>query len=122
MFHRFRCDYGHEWVLFSEALPRHLSAAQPCVEGHEAVTEQRETPVHKYYCSIIPAERTIESRSGGNVIGKGLYLVLVSEIGGSNSWISTRPMPLDSASEVVRVFFSTSKFNPTSMTELRKNT
>jgi hypothetical protein len=119
MFHRFRCDYGHEWVLFSEALRRSLSAAQPCPQGHEAVTEQREAPVHKYYCSIIPAERTL---SGGNVIGKDLYHVLVSEIGGSNSWISTRPMPLDSASEVVRICLSTSNYNPTTMTELRKNT
>jgi len=121
MFHRFRCDLGHEWVVHSTDAATHSGTVKLCPEGHGAVVDKLEKPVREYYYSVLPAERLVASVQGDKVICRDMYYILASHMNGQSCYITHEPFTLVVACDMLRQLLSSLSFDPSRSQDFSNN-
>lgn len=88
--YRYRCDYGHEWVISRDENEPILPSDLSCQEGHERVTLQKEYPVEDVQILISPAARVIDDLKQQKIM-EGLFDLSLLDRNGVEKFRTRKP-------------------------------
>lgn len=81
IYFRYMCDFGHQWVLRREdGMPEDPKDLK-CIEGHEAVTRQREFPADEVQILISPAKRIVDVIKNQTIHDHQYWIALLDSYG-----------------------------------------
>lgn len=103
IYRRYRCDFGHEWIVRKTETEPETPSETMCIEGHEAVTCEIEVPVDEVQVVIRPAGRIVDEATGQRILDHLYWLVLLDRQGVEVK-ISSETYSWDEAAKKGRVF------------------
>lgn len=102
-YRRYRCDHGHEWIIFKDESELELPENRLCPEGHEVVTLQREKVLGHVQITFRPAGRIIDSVKGQSIM-EGRYYVVIDDLLSSKELVTDNTFTWDEACKFARKF------------------
>lgn len=99
----YMCDFGHQWTLFKDEDDPECEGDCLCSSGHEAVTLIRQPAIDDVQITFRPAGR-VADRVTGQVVGRGKYYLVISDILGTQERVSEKQYTWEKACQIAQKF------------------
>lgn len=102
-YRRYRCDFGHEWILFRDEKDPELESERVCPDGHEVITKRCEKAIDDTQITFRPAGRILDPIKGQEFM-RGRYYVVLSNLDGTTELVSNVTFTWDEACRFAQRF------------------
>ncbi len=103
VYRRYRCDFGHQWIVQRKQGEAESPEDVNCPEGHEAVTCNEEEPADEVQIVLRPAARVVD-RAKGQLGLEGRYWLVLLDRAGAELCSSTAHYSWEQAIRLAELF------------------